>query len=208
MKTASSKLAKLLSSDLPGSVSSKNIVLFTHPHHLAHGLLLEKTAYAQSFYVWELIVPLLNPMRSLSLNYSHRISPSLDEKFLLTVVQGQETIASSAILNSFRSQASLKYSNDIHLNEFLGKFPIQTSEKRLNIILDYAVAQCFEGEVERGMELLRSVRTSHNQNDFEKTVSEQAAIYLDALASGDSREFLRLITHNEEDNIRRHFPEL
>lgn len=208
MKSLSSQLIELLSSEFPVALPTRNILLFSPPHHFAHGLLLERTSYSRSFYVWELIVPLFNPMKSLSLNYSHRISISKDNRFLLSVQKGGEKVASANISDAFRAQSDKKIIDNSDLQGFLRKFPMQASPKRQNVVLDYAVAYCLVGDVGHAMKLFKSLQTSILQDDFSKNISRQASIYIDCIISHGESALLGILKINELDNIGRHFPEL
>lgn len=54
-------------------VLESSAVVFKTKSLFFQGLLLERTPYLQTFYVWELIYPLFHPNANLALNFSRRI---------------------------------------------------------------------------------------------------------------------------------------
>lgn len=54
-------------------ILKENAVIFRRKSLFFQGLLIERTPYVQTFYVWELIYPLFHPNANLALNFSRRI---------------------------------------------------------------------------------------------------------------------------------------
>src|SRR5713101_2699388 len=78
----SKRLFRLIRKDLSGLMLCKDMLVVPPTEHLVRGFLLEATSEKDRVYLWKVVAPLLRPITSVILDYSHRISGSEPELYV------------------------------------------------------------------------------------------------------------------------------
>ena len=129
MAALGERVAKLVAASVPGAAPCKNMIVLSAVRHLVRCFFFEKTPYTRTFYLWSSVVPLFNPMKSISLNYGKRLALKPN---------GQLFVAIPEDLDSFGKTLGEQLVED-HLQQlleadsikaFLRTFPFDESNER------------------------------------------------------------------------------
>ena len=204
MAALGERVAKDVSASIPGTVPCKNMIVLSGVKHLVRCFFFEKTPYSRTFYLWSSVVPLFNPMKSISLNYGKRLALKPNGQLFVEVPEDLGLFGKTvgALLSGGHLQPLLETDS---MEAFLRTFPFDESNERPSTILDYGVANCLAGRLGAGARLLERASRSPFVDPFSTQIKELAVRRLSELKQGESI-FLDAIETCERDNIAAHFP--
>jgi hypothetical protein len=204
MAALSERIARVVSAHIRGTAPFKNMIILSSIKHIVRCFFFEKTAYANTFYLWSSVVPLFNPMKNISLNYGKRLTTKCTGQLFVEVPEDLDLFGKS--LGKLLSESHLQQLLEIDsIDAFLRAFPYDESNERPSIFLDYGVANCLAGRMEMGVRLLERASRSRFGDSFSAQIKSLAAERLSELKEGES-VFLAAIEACERDNIAAHFP--
>ena len=204
MAALGERIAKVSSTSVREAMPCKNMIVLSSVRHLVRCFFFEKTPYARTFYLWSSVVPLFNPMKSISLNVGKRLALKPNGQLFVEVPEELQPFG-----KTLGEQLSAGYLQQLlktdSVEAFLQMFPFDESNERPSTILDYGVANCLAGRLAVGTKLLERASRSPFVDPFSTQIHALASRRLSELNLGESA-FLNAIAACERDNIAAHFP--
>jgi hypothetical protein len=204
------RLAVGVARSLPNCVAYKNqVILLPAPEYLVRGFLFERTLGSGQAHVWELIVPLYNPIgRSPSLNHSQRISVGPTGYTVESAVKEDLARVCPEVVRVLQQKyvPALDAITTID-NWFRARPPQDSPRQRLNILLDYGVGYALCNDEQRAEGFLDRILGDSDDDEYSQSIKEIARARLTELKSGASR-IRQAVQPIVAENVRRHFPVL
>jgi hypothetical protein len=197
-----SSLLKFLEQEIPGTVSSKKVLVIPPAERILRGFLIENTAYRDLVHVWWLIAPLYTPNPFVPLTYGQRLSSGpnethfriVPESFVESATAVRDAIVSGEYIEHLQSIASPQ--------DVLGHMGTPASTASIPRRLDYAMTLYLLGETASALRYVEPLAF-----DIDKESEQMKAVYGQPIKralkclKNDSAGLLSVLDEWQEANI-------
>lgn len=188
-----------------GLVSARRLAVSVSPDHFLRGLLIERTPYKYSYYVWSYLLPIFGMSSIRSLNYSKRIKNPNDGCEMFTFDAKEGVDAACVVLERAIHFNSVDFAGEYTLERFLSEFTAGWAAVRPVLALDHAIARCLAGDIDFGKDGIFEISRLTATSSHERAVTLAAGEILAKLAEGGD-EFLLSIRAREARFLATEFP--
>jgi hypothetical protein len=190
----------LVKDALPGLVLCKDMLVVPPIEHVVRGFLIENTTEKGRIYLWRVVAPLYRPMKSVFLDYSHRIPETGEDVY----VDSRDYQLSAARICSIIVENLENVRNIRTPQDFLRHVAWMIGNRSINFRFDLALTYYLVGDVHRCREILRSLDVEVDQLDYKILLPVDQAIKRAAREiESDSASFKRLLDEWESSNVDR-----
>jgi DNA-binding transcriptional regulator YdaS (Cro superfamily) len=203
---ASERFARLVAAHLVNVQVISDSVIMLPVQHVVCGLKFERSSTKDTYYVWEMVVPLFSPMMpNLSLNFSERVS--FDGHAPTTVLLAGDLAESARqIATKFDAKYRVRLQRLRDVDEFLQEFEPRDF-KRPNMLLEFAIAHALIGDEDGARVRLIGILESRIESPILAAVQAIAGRVIAAIDVGHEA-VEGMVTSFEVQNVAVHFPGL
>ena len=157
----SKKVFGLIKKELSGVELCKDMLVVLLTEHILRGFLIETITEKGRVYLWRVVMPLHQPMRSVILDYSARI-PGTGEDVYINPNAYKESAARICIIIS----EHLEYLRNVrHPEDFLRHVGRRIGSSSISVRFDLALTYYRLGKVRQSEEILRALDVEVDQLD-------------------------------------------